>query len=988
MTSQVKNTVVSDSSYIKLPSGTTAQRPGYTVIQWTNTGTPAYNVLAGSTPSGISATNWQAPAGVSSVEVLVVAGGGSGGGTNSSGYESGGGGAGGLIYNTNFAVTPTNNYNVTVGAGGAQVAQNAQGLNGQFSFFGPSGNLATNGSFTSNATGWNSQSSASNTWNSTGGLGTPGCVALTSTGGSNVYNSFTISGFNSGTSYTITWAAKGSANNIANTTFGIGDSIFSNDVIGGTAQSINTTWQIYSYTFTATASTMYFNVYTPNITTYIDEIICVPTQSIMAQGGGGGGSGTFGSIGGSGGGGGFASALRNHGGLPIPGQGNPGGRTATSNFSPDGEQANRGGGGGGAGGAGMHGIDNYLQGTPASGGAGLPVSITGTSTYYAAGGGEHISAGGSGIGGSGTSSAGTAGTASTGSGGGAGGSGSSSGTGGAGGSGVVIIRYYTNAAVTGMLRFNTTLGYSEYYNGTFWLPVSAPVVGVNDGIGGAVGYYGPYKTHNYLTVGNSTFTPMMTGYVEVFLVGGGGGGGFAGCGGGGGGGIVYSNSYFVQAGTNYFVNVGRGGDQPVTNSAGNVGRSGENSTFDTLVAYGGGGGGGADSVNPAYGGGSGGGSTYNQSGGVGIQSQGFAGGSSTASGFASGGGGAGGVGGSTTGSAVTSGPGLYFSITGNTVGYSGGGGAYGNSAGAGGQPSYGGGNYGFAATAGNTGGGGGGNEYNSTNSGFAGSCLGGASGVVVVRYIAQKPAVSQIWTYNTANSSNGQAWKCPTGVNNIELLVVGGGGGGARNNYAGAGGAGGEVVYVPNYPVSPGTWYNVSVGSGGAGTGTANTAGGSGSASQFDQIAASGGTSALNGVASPNGYTFGASTPASGASATDNHANGSGGAGGAGGTLNPINGTCNPGPGYGSSGGPGFLSAISGAPTFYGGGGGGASVSTTGISNNYGGIGGGGRGATAYSAAVTGAANTGGGGGGGNQQANSYASAAGGSGIVIIRYFP
>ena len=50
---------------------------------------------------------------LSNVEVLVVAGGGGGGG-----YIGGGGGAGGLIYNSNFPITLSTPYTVTVGAGG------------------------------------------------------------------------------------------------------------------------------------------------------------------------------------------------------------------------------------------------------------------------------------------------------------------------------------------------------------------------------------------------------------------------------------------------------------------------------------------------------------------------------------------------------------------------------------------------------------------------------------------------------------------------------------------------------------------------------------------------------------------------------------------------------------------------------------------------------------------------------------------------------
>ena len=66
----IQTTNVLNTGYVKLPNGTTAQRPGYTVIQWTNTGSQAYNILAGPTPT-LSNTTWTAPTGVTSIEVLV-----------------------------------------------------------------------------------------------------------------------------------------------------------------------------------------------------------------------------------------------------------------------------------------------------------------------------------------------------------------------------------------------------------------------------------------------------------------------------------------------------------------------------------------------------------------------------------------------------------------------------------------------------------------------------------------------------------------------------------------------------------------------------------------------------------------------------------------------------------------------------------------------------------------------------------------------------
>ena len=63
--------------------------------------------------SGVSTgtTTWTAPAGVTSIEYLIVAGGGGGGG------NGGGGGAGGLLRST-ISVVPNNSYTVTVGRGG------------------------------------------------------------------------------------------------------------------------------------------------------------------------------------------------------------------------------------------------------------------------------------------------------------------------------------------------------------------------------------------------------------------------------------------------------------------------------------------------------------------------------------------------------------------------------------------------------------------------------------------------------------------------------------------------------------------------------------------------------------------------------------------------------------------------------------------------------------------------------------------------------
>lgn len=151
-------------------------------------------------------------------------------------------------------------------------------------------------------------------------------------------------------------------------------------------------------------------------------------------GGGGAGNGdtnpqnTAGS-GGSGGGGTYLNGAR---GTGTANQGYDGGAGSGSFFG--------GGGGGGAGGAGVGGDAGGANFTV--GGIGIQTSISGASTFYAAGGGGYGALGGSGIGGNGGGAAGGTsigkiGNTSTGSGGGGG----AVDSGGTGASGVVIIRY-------------------------------------------------------------------------------------------------------------------------------------------------------------------------------------------------------------------------------------------------------------------------------------------------------------------------------------------------------------------------------------------------------------------------------------------------------------------------------------------------------------------------------------------------------------------
>lgn len=191
------------------------------------------------------------------------------------------------------------------------------------------------------------------------------------------------------------------------------------------------------------------------------------SPSLIAHGGGrGGGNPSWGATyaglsGGSGGGGGDCTI---GGASGTPGQGNPGGSTATS---PTGVRLR--GGGGGAGGAGGNG-----RGTApccaGAGGIGIQTDICGSPTYYAGGGGGASepyppACGGLGGGGdAGYNSPGTPGTDFTG--GGGGGTNTIFFGGGAGGSGVLIMRYPSScpplANLSGNVCYSTDNTYRRY----------------------------------------------------------------------------------------------------------------------------------------------------------------------------------------------------------------------------------------------------------------------------------------------------------------------------------------------------------------------------------------------------------------------------------------------------------------------------------------------------------------------------------------------
>jgi len=165
--------------------------------------------------------------------------------------------------------------------------------------------------------------------------------------------------------------------------------------------------------------------------------------------GGGAGSSAYAIAGNNGASGGGGAPINAIGGTGIYGQGFKGGWSSSANQGGGDSGA---GGGGGAGGPGNN-IDSFpFSNSASAGGPGIQSSITGTATWYAAGGngsGYYWSDSVNGIGGgtpgvNGTPSRVT-GAANTGSGGGGG----RSSAGNAGGSGVVIIRYKGSQKATG-----------------------------------------------------------------------------------------------------------------------------------------------------------------------------------------------------------------------------------------------------------------------------------------------------------------------------------------------------------------------------------------------------------------------------------------------------------------------------------------------------------------------------------------------------------
>lgn len=126
------------------------------------------------------ATSWQAPAGVTSVKVECWGGGGSGGSSGVPAGDGGGGGGGGeYAAEPSVAVTPGNNYTVTVGAGSTTASPG-----GTSSFVGDAVTVtAHGGSSTNNRNGAAGGTGSTNTIHFNGGAGGNGSSTDTAGGG-------------------------------------------------------------------------------------------------------------------------------------------------------------------------------------------------------------------------------------------------------------------------------------------------------------------------------------------------------------------------------------------------------------------------------------------------------------------------------------------------------------------------------------------------------------------------------------------------------------------------------------------------------------------------------------------------------------------------------------------------------------------------------------------------------------------------------------
>jgi hypothetical protein len=286
------------------------------------------------------------------------------------------------------------------------------------------------------------------------------------------------------------------------------------------------------------------------------------------------------------------------------------------------------------------------------------------------------------------------------------------------------------SGAVGMIRYNTTIGAIEEFDGTNWVVLSSTFAAS----GGTVTTSGVYTYHTFTSSGTFSVSSGAKSISYLIVAGGGGGGYNAGAGGGAGG--YRTGSTTVDSGTGgYTITIGAGGAGKTSDTG--VADNGSNSSAFGVTSTGGGGG--ISSNGSGSSGGSGGGGAAVGTGGSGTAGQGNDGGDGNGNDGANRSG-AGGGGASAAGQDTPSNSqggnggagsqwlnGSYYAGGGGGsphIGSGGSGGTGGGGAGGNGNPSQ---SDGTAGTS-NTGGGGG------SGGGYGNSGANGGSGIVIIRY--------------------------------------------------------------------------------------------------------------------------------------------------------------------------------------------------------------------------------------------------------------
>ena len=145
------NTTINGTGFLKIPNGTTAQRPSSNTsgsIRW-NTSNNVIEVYTGNVWASVatsgalvrapqvltSGTSYTTPANCNSIYVECVGGGGAGGASQGTQASVGGAGGGGGGYCAKYlAVTPNTAYTYAIGAGGAGASSGASSSGGDTTF--------------------------------------------------------------------------------------------------------------------------------------------------------------------------------------------------------------------------------------------------------------------------------------------------------------------------------------------------------------------------------------------------------------------------------------------------------------------------------------------------------------------------------------------------------------------------------------------------------------------------------------------------------------------------------------------------------------------------------------------------------------------------------------------------------------------------------------------------------------------------------------